>query len=418
MKSLLFFISISFGLYAQVWESFEVWTPEWETKYSKWVESESVHSGIFHSKSSPYYGISVDCADTAYAFRAVFAFENNLPFKVKNPSYRPGRVRYYSNESEHSSWNKLSDPTKRLVKFVNMLGGFLGTETLSANDSYPIALDKIIPGDMFLYKIVKSDGVVRHAYNLKRITEIGLFDLIYSTQERKKNKRPLAHTKNQKLHHMPTINVWGFKRFITPENFEIEATNYQDFSLEQYAIAKESSMTDDLFFNHVQELLKQQEETKDVLVKRLIDDLCEKAHDRVDVVLNGYNYMIKNNNKCMSYTDFDTFSTPSRDGGLKEDFNKLLDLSSEIISNHLENELSEETLSLLEMVANRELDEASKEVLKEYCQINYYKDKSLDLNSFYWALKNNLVSSHPNDDIYRRWGQKSEVPKTTCKAFY
>ena len=59
--------------FASVWEDTQSWSVQYEEEYSQWVSSNKVFEGIFVDKSSPYYGIKVDCADTAYAFRAIFA---------------------------------------------------------------------------------------------------------------------------------------------------------------------------------------------------------------------------------------------------------------------------------------------------------------------------------------------------------
>ena len=55
---------------------------------------------MFNDPKSPYYGISTDCADTAYALRAIFAFENKLPFAITNPSGNRGASLSLNNKSK------------------------------------------------------------------------------------------------------------------------------------------------------------------------------------------------------------------------------------------------------------------------------------------------------------------------------
>ncbi len=106
--SLLALITV-FNLYfpvanAALWETKNYWTEEYETKFENWMISDKVHARMFFSQHERYHGIKVDCADVVYAFRAVFAYENNLPFSVLNPVYNPrsnysiSRAKYWHNE--------------------------------------------------------------------------------------------------------------------------------------------------------------------------------------------------------------------------------------------------------------------------------------------------------------------------------
>ena len=84
MKHVLFVLSLaltfsSINIQAAVWEDTQSWSLEYEQKFSAWMQSPAVKENMFTSASSPYYGINTDCADTAYALRAIFAFENKLP---------------------------------------------------------------------------------------------------------------------------------------------------------------------------------------------------------------------------------------------------------------------------------------------------------------------------------------------------
>ena len=77
---------VSTNIEAAVWQDGQVWSVDFEKKYGEWMKSEAVHKDLFVSKESKYYGIIADCADASYALRAIFSLENNLPFKVLNPS--------------------------------------------------------------------------------------------------------------------------------------------------------------------------------------------------------------------------------------------------------------------------------------------------------------------------------------------
>lgn len=45
---------------------------EWEKKYANWIQTSAVHTRMFTSKKSKYFGVRADCADAAYALRAIF----------------------------------------------------------------------------------------------------------------------------------------------------------------------------------------------------------------------------------------------------------------------------------------------------------------------------------------------------------
>ncbi|MCK6595573.1 MAG: hypothetical protein L6Q33_10260, partial [Bacteriovoracaceae bacterium] len=71
---------------AVIWEDTRSWTLADEENFSAWMQSPAVNETMFTDSKSRYYGVNTDCADTAYAFRAIFAFENGLPFAITNPS--------------------------------------------------------------------------------------------------------------------------------------------------------------------------------------------------------------------------------------------------------------------------------------------------------------------------------------------
>ena len=144
MNNLILFITLisisNIGI-AQVWETDSNWNQEYKEDFKLWVKTQ-VKTDMFSNKDSPYYGIKADCADVTYALRAIYSFENKLPYKVKNPIYRKThKFEYWSNDIEKFDHYRIGTP--RLIAFVNFLGASLGTETLHAYDSYPVKLSSI-----------------------------------------------------------------------------------------------------------------------------------------------------------------------------------------------------------------------------------------------------------------------------------
>jgi len=78
---------------ADVWKTEnKYWNGNWEIKYQEWV-AKSWKPDFFMRKEVPQYDqIPHDCADAIYLMRAVFSYENKLPFKIsdskKNEGYR------------------------------------------------------------------------------------------------------------------------------------------------------------------------------------------------------------------------------------------------------------------------------------------------------------------------------------------
>jgi hypothetical protein len=63
-----------------------------------------------------------------------------------------------------------------------------------------------------MYKIKARFGnFIRHNYNIKSISDIGTFDVIYSTQANKAKKLPLIRRKNYDFDKLPS-SPWGFKK--------------------------------------------------------------------------------------------------------------------------------------------------------------------------------------------------------------
>jgi len=400
--------------YASIWDATNSWTLEAEERYNAWVKSDSVHTKIFQDKNSPYYGIKVDCADTAYALRAIFSFENQLPYKIKNPSYRPGSKTPAFFTNEMNNWDKLAKPEARVVGFLNLVGGALGTEQMSLNDTFPLKVKSTTSGDFFMYKINSNGKAIRHAYIIKDVTPVGNFDLIYSTQARKKDDQPLNLQKNQELSHAPQVN-WGFKRFRWPEHYgTTQVSEENGYSLEQYEWAKTLSERD--FFKRVKKTLAQETESDDALIDRRLKDLCSKLKERVDSVKAGYEYSVKIK-RCMDYGEYDAYSTPNRDGHIREEISKLEEQYKEIVKDGTDNEINPVNFRLLQLIFAKKFDVSGKTELDQYCQVEYKEGSVLDIYSIVQSFKNKKTSFHPNDGIDLRWGVGNAKP-TACVTHY
>jgi hypothetical protein len=418
MKSLLSMaiLALTFGSFnaqAAVWQDTQSWNLEYEQKYIEWVKSTNVREKMFNDSNSPYYGISTDCADTAYAFRAIFAFENKLPFAITNPSGNRGTSPSLNNRS--NKFDSAGPENKRLVAMITEIGASVGTENLTRYDTFPIAIKSITPGSLFTYKMKARFGkFIRHAYNIKDINPIGTFDVIYSTQSNHENRGDLLRRRDREFENIPS-DPWGFRKFRWPEHLGVGLNSLPQelgASNEQFVLA--SQMDTRTFFKYVKKQLSSQNESLGEAVARIFKNVCDESKARITYVNEALDFLKQTNNACMDYQKFDAFSTPARDGALKEMFEKFKIVSQEA---RLENSGDPQLLAFTNAIFNRKSSDAVTRELKAACPINYRTDVTIDLAELWKRLSNDSLSSHPNDIVEVRWGE-TKRPATKCKRWY
>jgi hypothetical protein len=418
MKIKLFILLISFSqvLSAAVWNDTQIWSLSYEEKFSDWMMSNKVYEKIFTDKNSPYLGISTDCADTAYALRAIFAFENSLPFVINSPSGdRNGKKL-----SNHlNNWDYAGDSNKRLVAMVNEVSESVGTSNLTRIDTFPVALKAIRPGTLFTISTSGRFGQqIHHTYNIKNINPIGTFDVIYSTQAIQHSGLPLVRRKDRELVNLPH-DPWGFRKFRWPEHLNQELSVIPEElgpSLEQFTLA--ASLGQAGFFKYLKQIISTTTEPPENRMIRSFKALCEDAQARIEYVNQGLDFLQQINNRCMNYTEFDTYSTPARDEALKETYLKVQSAYQEIKNNGDLDQVSPEWIDFSEIIFNRrEPTEESSARLLEFCPINYRRSIAINLATLWSRLEANKLSSHPNDLVEIRWGEK-DSPLTKCKRWY
>jgi hypothetical protein len=404
----------------QVWETVHEWNTEWEIKYSEWMASDAVYNKMFKDEASPYAGIEVDCADVTYTFRAIFAYENGLKYKVKNPVYNPRRHRYKYWTNEIKKWNRYPEGLKRFLAFVDFINSSLGSETLMYNDTYPIQVSRVRPGDLFGQKIDKDGSWLRHVYQLKGITSVGNFDVMYSNQQKLTDGLPMHTLYNFRLSFPPTEYLWGFKRFRNPVDVgkKISSLNKtSDFSLNQYEMAK--NLDPKKFFEWVRSLIKMRDETPQEVVERNLNYICEKTNERVGSVISGVKYRSKINNRCMNFKEYDIYSTPARDDRLYKSFKTFALEYAELENNGMLSQVDARLALISEAILKSSTWTHSEEqLLYEFCSVEIDPDQKLHLAEIYQRFEKNQISSHPNDTFEHRWGEKTDTKKTRCKKWY
>ena len=397
--------------HASAWTDTEAWSVQYEEQYSQWMQSNAVRETIFTSTSSPYHGVNTDCADTAYALRAIFAFEHKLPFMIKSPS---GGANTLNNRANR--WDSNGPEAKRVVAMINEIGESVGTENLSHFDTYPTALRTIRPGTLFMYKMQASFGrFIRHTYNIKDINPIGTFDVIYSTQANKAQHLPLIRRKEKEFENLP-FDAWGFKKFRWPSQLGQGLDSIPAAlgpSTEQYALA--NSLGQSGFFKLVKQTVASVSEGPGQRVTRAFKTACSESQARIEYVNQGLLYLQQNGNQCMDYEHFDAFSTPARDADLKDLYLKLYSAYVDAVAANDTNNIDPHTVAFIEYMFKGVGN--VKEELLAACPVNYRQGMSIDLQTLWARLSKGLLSSHPNDIVEVRWGEKTS-PLTKCKRWY
>lgn len=393
---ILFLVLLSTSIWADVWESKDEWTPEHELKYQQWIEND-YHRRIFSNPESPYYGVLTDCADVAYAARIIFSFENKLPFKIKNPE-RKGLFASFYISNKQNTFDKLKKEIDRVKAFINKVAVHSGTYNLAKNDTYPIAIKDIKPGDLY---ITQHNGI-KHAYVVKKIYTSGVMDLYYSTLPRV--------VREIKFHRgIPLFTFsespWGFRRFKNPEQLSSPEKEIPGFSLEQYELLKKFGP--ERVLSEISNLLRQEEEGLEGKVMRLVENLCRSMEDRIDSVNRSIEYVSSINGRCVNMAEYQNYSTP----GLDNRIVKQVKIIEKFWKNISESEKEIHISSNLESALNKLIfNEYENSVL--LCE---GQDKKFDPIEFYFKFNDGKISPHPNATFDARWGD--EKNNSNCQVF-
>lgn len=414
------FISIS---EAQVWSSQHTWNNEWEKKYSDWAKSDwSVD--FFSRKTFPdgqpntYYGLNKDCADTVYSMRAIFSFENKLPFVMNDPT---GGDSVISNEM--SRFNRTADEHARIRQFLDYLDTVASTRSLP-QDTYPVAITRktVRPGGLIL-----ATEVNHHSWTIKDILPIGVPWLIYnsrvgaesgySLKERQSWPNPAWVFEGNQL---PSGHA-GFRDWKPVTLIHEPAWQIPGYSEEQYKVPLKN------WRKWAQSRLADRMETNEGLIQRLTRTTCEEMTTRIETVHEAVQY-VQRNPSCMSYEIYDTYSTPNRDERIFDDLMALRSAYRDILEHQESSTLNPLTQKQMEKIfpyAQRSAREEARrmpiQIVDEYsvCGIEYDQGKIMDLSEAKRRLFSGLFSNNPHDEIQYRWGdEKGSSPLTKrCRSW-
>ena len=390
---------------AMVWKSVNSWNDVWEKRYQHWVKNNWTEDFFMNEKKPIYYKYSHDCADAVYAMRLIFSYEHKLPFVIHNSSKRGRTI-----SNGKTRWDKYPEPI-RVRKFLDYVADMTSTRTL-ANDTYPIALDDIKPGDIYAAPNV-------HSYQVVNITDTGVAEVMSSTTP----KAPRF------LDRIPSFPFYvpedlkrktdGYRRFIQPQNIRLSLKKQPGYSEEQFQIAAGVNYDYVRFTDIIASALSDKKEEADAKTLRLLISMCMYANDRAVFVYDALyklQEMKKKGRKCMTRTEYNNYSTPSRDRRLKAFFNA--------VKNHYEKNKKYKPWTQPQRWA-KALFSPTPPKPAELKDLNSFCKVQMSLGEQYFIplrdLRQNLaagrVISDPHAPLEYRWGAQTRPYKPACKTY-
>lgn len=395
--SIILLLSLaSLDVSAEIWTSAQSWNEDMEEKYSEWIKT-TFTADVFSNPKSSYYGIKTDCADALLVARLIFSYEQKLPFSFKNVDGEI--VSEKSRDFDHYTLEK------RLVAFANSLADQVSVQNLAQENSYYIHPSDIRAGDFYLVRWVNAEGKMNHhAYLIKSILPTGDFELLSSTTP--KAVRTLSMRLGMPVQFF-TDFPYGFKRF---KERQSSVAFLDDKTQLQWQKLGENE-----FFGRVKELLRIEEDNYQKNFNRRFLNLCRALELRYEVVLAASKRVAEKNGRCLNSSEYEEFSTPSRDHNIKREFERIINGYKTLIYKKITHNLNSEDSLGLDYLTGKDNSEEGRLALDKRCRVNFSSETgesfSMGLRSFYQRLKAGHVSSDPNQSIKVRYGLSESIKR-------
>jgi len=393
---------------AGVWDSGNnIWTDAWEIKYQNWV-SKNWTEDFFMRPSYPNYNqIPHDCADAIYLMRAVFSLENKLPFKVH---YLDKKGQYISNDM--TRWDHLPQE-QRFRAFSVFMNDRVGTRSFW-RDSFPIELAQIKAGDLYT-----EPGA--HAYAITGITDTGVTAIMSSTTPAAPKNMIQLYSYPFFIPHDSIGQKDGYRRFKWPRNIDKPMQQQPGYSNEQYVLAKQVGEDYVPFTEIIAKKLRRREEPLEEKTMRLMHSLCSFAKERVNYVNDGITFVNKfrseGKRQCMTASEYDYYSTPSRDKRLFRFFREVEKIA------YQGGQLTEDEVNaqvLARSIFHDELPDGLLQQLDNFCGLAIYPGdnvKHINLRKLWNVMLQDKVSSDPHAPFENRWGLTDNKFVGSCPTF-
>lgn len=418
-------LALGTGLSAQaaIWDAQAEWSDAHETAYAQWVR-ESFDKDFFHKPEvKTTFGLALDCSDAIYAMRIIYAYENKLPFAINDPT---GKRRTLTNEMtrwdgyretlreelDDGSWRSYKGPefteTDKLRAFIEYVSDVTSTLNL-VQDTYPVALEDIAPGDMFLLPR-------NHAYIVKDIDETGAMTT-------------LSHSSPRAWRVMAEINDFpaeapvdsrkrdGYRRFKPISMLKKNAMDVPGASDEQWTIAAKLDGDREAFALATQTALASIKEDLPAKAGRLFRSMCDYAVQRVEIVNHGLNYLARmednNGRTCMSTGEYGEYSTPGRDKKMTAQFKFLNAMRSE--PEWASADFAEKRVIDAIFSDDRTMTE---EEIGAFCAVPFdiQGGRNMTLRELWRGLDAGRFASDPHAPLDARWGLSADPWTPQCRS--
>lgn len=388
---------------AAIWVDENSWDDEWEERYREWVNQYWTEEFFMNPEQPLYNKVEHDCADAGYLMRMVFSYENRLPFIIRNV-HKGG---FISNKMK--KWDRLPQE-KRMRKFMDYVADMTSTQTLKL-DTYPVALNDIKPGDVYV-----APGV--HSYQIVNITDTGIAEVMASTTP--KAARPLSRYKSFPFYVPEDKHKRdGYRRFISPANIKKSIKKQPGYSEEQFDVADSVGQNYVKFTDVITKKLGTREEKPREKSLRLLTALTMYANDRGVYVYDAQWHlkeMRAKGRKCMNRSEYDSFSTPGRDKRLKQFFDAVRDhISVAFVKDRQSAPQRWAAAIFSENPDPRDLRE-----LNKYFNVKLVlgMDYTMPLRELREKVDAGSLVGDPHAPIDYRWGIRTDPPyKPTCPTY-
>ncbi|MGF1546682.1 MAG: hypothetical protein ACFCUG_05115 [Thiotrichales bacterium] len=387
---------------AAVWTERHTWDDAWEARYSAWVAAEWTDDFLLDPKRPAYAGIAHDCADIPALARLIFAYENGLPFAIHDAA--GGRLTHQSKR-----FDALPAGAARLRAFMNHVTKAVSTQTLP-DDTYPIALAEIRPGDLYL-----APG--EHAYFVTGVRDNGVIEYVYSTTPTAAQNLIRQRTFPA---YVPTDDITmrdGYRRFRRPDELGLTYAQIARFSDQQYSVARDAGYEFEQFNQTLAQLLGAEPETRPQRGERLIDEVCEMSRQRLRYVDDGVRYLQTiraQGRRCLSESEYRQYSTFNRDQRLTTLWWQLRGLYRSLSS------LGEDssTLRLLRAIFDPyEASPKERAAIAGRCALVLNETTAIDLIDLWRIVQQNRLDADPHADRLQRWGLRDPPLESACPRY-
>lgn len=402
----LFMLSAATTL-ADVWKDEREWKAEDEVEFVKWVSSESFNRRLFVDPKSPYKDLATDCADVVYAARIIFAYEHKLSYRSFNSVKDDGGFWKRTISNNTNLFDKYAEGPARVKAFITYLGKYSDTKFLAEEDSYPIALKDIRPGDFYITEQPFGETTIRHTYVVKKVYSSGIFDLYYSTLP--------YMVRELKVHRgLPLFSFakepFGFRRFKAPYLINAPEADLPSFSLEQYELLKKTGP--DNILSEISKRIRTEEEGLAGRLDRLLGNLCRSMDDRIESINEAQRFLQTVGGRCVSRAEYNNLSTPVKDQRIKSQIDVLAQFWKAVNNQKRTADFSREKVAGMNFLIG--LPDGNAVEHKKLCAD--YPQIPLTIKEYKELFEAGKISPHPNDTVALRWGKEGNP--TQCQSYY